>query len=134
MITDEVIREIYNTNKKPPKNLNELGLHDVIYDLKRHHNIEISDDDLTRAEVVINDLGEYDPFRCFLVRSLHAILDIDNVIAFVFKNHILFLGKHDNQLRVHFKPQEEDEMDFEDEEDEVDGRSFFARLFGRKGH
>lgn len=124
MITDEVIKEIYKTNKRPPKDLNELNLPEAIYLLKNNHNITVDSEDLQSAEVVLNDLEEFNPFRRFLVRSLHAVLEFDKMMAFVFRNHILFLGKHDNQLRVHFKPEEEEEED--------DDRSFFRKLFGRR--
>lgn len=124
MITDEVIREIYRTNRKPPKDLNELNLTEALYILKNNHNLTIDDDDLSKAEVIINDLEEFNPFRRFLVRSLHAVLDFDKNMAFVFQNHILFLSKENNQLRVHFKP--------DDDMEEEENSSFFSRLFGRK--
>ncbi|MDE6810770.1 MAG: hypothetical protein K2J15_00295 [Muribaculaceae bacterium] len=123
MITDEVIREIYKTNKKPPKDLSELNLPEALDILKEHHSLTLDSDDLSKAEIIINDLEEFNPFRRFLVRSLHGILEFDRMMAFVFRNHILFLGKENNQLRVHFKP---------DEEDEDDDDSFFSRLFGRR--
>ena len=123
MITDQVIKEIYKTNKKPPKDLNELNLRDAMYVLNKHHNLTLDSEDLSTAEVIINDLEEYNPFRRFLVRSLHAILEFDRMMAFVFANHILFLGKEDEQLRVHFRPEEEDEKP-----------SFFSRLFGKREH
>ncbi len=122
MITDQVIKEIYKTNKKPPKDLNELNLPDAMSLLKKHHNLSLDSEDLTKAEIIINDLEDYNPFRRFLVRSLHAILEFDKMMAFVFANHILFLGKNDNQLRVHFRPEEEEE----------DGRSFLSKLFRKK--
>lgn len=125
MITDEVIKEIYKTTRKPPKDLNELNLPEALVVLKNHHNLTVDSDDLSKAEVIINDLEEFNPFRRFLVRSLHAILEFDRMFAFVFHNHILFLGKDDNQLRVHFKP--------EDDEEEEEEKSFFRRIFsGRK--
>lgn len=86
--------------------------------LRAHHDIMIDDEDLSKAEIILNDLEEANPFRRFLVRSLHAILEFDKMVAFVFRNHILFLGKKDKQLRVHFKP-------------EASERSFLGRLFGR---
>ncbi|MDE6559535.1 MAG: hypothetical protein K2K29_06590 [Muribaculaceae bacterium] len=109
MITDEVIREIYKTNKKPPKDLNDLNLREALNILKEHHNLTLDSDDLSKAEVIINDLEEFNPFRRFLVRSLHGVLEFDRMMAFVFRNHILFLGKENNQLRVHFKPDEDEE-------------------------
>lgn len=126
MITDEVIREIYRTHRKPPKDPSELNLSEALYVLKKNHNLTIDDDDLGKAEVILNDLEEFNPFRRFLVRSLYAVLDFDKNMAFVFRNHILFLSKEDNQLRVHFKPEEEY---LEAEEDKG---NFLSRLFGRK--
>lgn len=123
MITNEVIREIYKKNKKPPKDLRDLNLEAALLTLKDHHNITLDSEDLSKAEVILNDLEEFNPFRRFLVRNLHGVLEFDRMMAFVFRNHILFLGKEDNQLRVHFKPEEEDEDD-----------SFFSRLFGRRRH
>ncbi|MDE6272687.1 MAG: hypothetical protein K2M31_06740 [Muribaculaceae bacterium] len=125
MITDEVIREIYKNHKKPPKDFSELNLAENLYILKKHHNLTLDSDDLQTAEIIINDLEDFNPFRRFLVRSLHAILEFDRMVAFVFRNHILFLGKEDNQLRVHFKPEDD-----EDDDDEND--SFLSRLFGRR--
>ncbi|MDE6234152.1 MAG: hypothetical protein K2M56_00195 [Muribaculaceae bacterium] len=124
MITDEVIREIYKTHKKPPKDFRELNLSENLYLLNKNHSLTLDSDDLQSAEIIINDLEEFNPFRRFLVRSLHGILEFDRMIAFVFRNHILFLGKEDNQLRVHFKPEDDDE----DEEND----SFLSRLFGRR--
>ncbi|MBD5295813.1 MAG: hypothetical protein HDS25_05780 [Bacteroides sp.] len=124
MITDEVIREIYKTHKKPPKDFSELNLSENLYLLNKNHSLTLDSDDLQSAEIIINDLEEFNPFRRFLVRSLHGILEFDRMIAFVFRNHILFLGKEDNQLRVHFKPEDDDE----DEEND----SFLSRLFGRR--
>lgn len=123
MITDEVIREIYKTNKKPPKDLNELNIQEKLRMLSPYHDLTLDSEDLKSAEVIINDLEEFNPFRRFLVRSLHGILEFDRMMAFVFRNHILFLGKEDNQLRVHFKPEDE-------EDDEQD--SFLSRLFGKR--
>ncbi len=125
MINDEVIREIYKTNKRPPKDLNELNIPEALHTLRAHHNISLvaDSDDLSTAEVIINDLEEFNPFRRFLVRSIHGILEFDRMMAIVFPNHILFLGKDSNQLRVHFKPEEEEEME---------SKSFFHRLFHRR--
>lgn len=123
MITDEVIREMYKNYRKPPKDLNNLNLQEYLSLLSGTHDLTLDSEQLESAEIIINDLEEFNPFRRFLVRSINAILEFDKMIAFVFNNHILFLGKDDNQLRVHFKPEDEDE----DEED-----SFLSRLFGRR--
>lgn len=124
MITNEVIKEIYKTYKKPPKDPNELNLPETLHILNRHHSLALDSEDLSKAEIIISDLEDFNPFRRFLVRSIHAILDLDKMMAFVFANHILFLGKEDEQLRVHFRPEEEERG--------IPRKSFFSKLFGRR--
>lgn len=111
MITDKVIKEIYKSYKKTCKNQQELQLPHFLEILKQHHNLTEND-----MEIVVNDLDEFNPFRRFLKRSIHGVLDFDNIIAFVFRSHILFFGKENNQIRVHMKPEEP--------------KSLFGRLFG----
>lgn len=112
MITDTVIKEIYKKFGKPHKNEEELQLDYFLKMLNENHAI-------TRdgMEIIIEDLDEFNPFRRFLIRGINAILEFDKMVAFVFRNHILFLGKEDNQMRVHIKPEKP--------------KSFFGRIFGR---
>lgn len=112
MITDSAIKEIYKKFSKPHKHREELQLDYFIPMLSEHHAIKIDED-----EIILEDLEEFNPFRRFLIRSLNAILEFDKVIAFVFRSHILFLGKEDDQMRVHMRPEPK--------------KSFFGRLFGR---
>lgn len=112
MITDSVIKEIYKKFGKPHKNAAELRLDYFIPMLTPNHAIRQIDD-----EIIIEDLDEFNPFRRFLVRSINAVLEFDKMIAFVFRNHILFLGKEDNQMRVHIKPEKP--------------KSLLGRIFGR---
>lgn len=112
MITDEVISEIYKKFRKPELDDSELNL-DFFVDLLRHHDMQVSGD-----EIVIGNLEEFNPFRRFLKRSLTGIIDFDKVVAFVFRNHILFLGKEEDTIRVHIKPAQK--------------KSFLGCLFGRK--
>lgn len=113
MITDSVIKEIYKKFSKPLKNREDLRLDYFLPMLKEYHSIERVED-----EIILNDLEEYNPFRRFLIRSLNAVLEFDKMIAFVFRNHILFLGKEDNQMRVHIKPEKKP--------------SLFNRIFGKE--
>ena len=106
MITDEVIKEIYKKFSKPERDESELNLDFFVDLLKEQH------------EIVIGKLEEFNPFRRFLKRSLTAVLEFDKVVAFVFRNHILFLGKDEDTIRVHIKPSPK--------------KSFFGRLFGKK--
>jgi len=110
MITDKVIKEIYQKYTKPCKNHEELDRYLGI--LKENHNISFND-----MEVVLEDLEEFNPFRLFLKRSIYGVLEFDSMIAFVFRSHILFFSKGDNQMRVHIKPEKK--------------RSFIDKLFGR---
>ena len=112
MVDDKVIQEIYKKYRKPHKNYEDLRLDYFLPMLGEHHSIENDG-----FEIVLKDVDEYNPFRRFLIRSLNAVLEFDKLIAFVFKNHILFMGKEDNQLHVHIKPE--------------DKPSLFGRLFGR---
>ena len=114
MITNKVIKEIYKNYKKPCKDHHELQIEHYINQLEDNHKFNTSNP----LEIIVEDLDEYNPFRRFLRRSIHAILDLDNTIAFVFRSHILFFGKNDNQIRVHIKPEEE-------------SKSFLSRLFGK---
>lgn len=113
MVTEAVIKEIYKTYKKPPTSREELRLPHYLELLNKHHNLKQDDD-----EIIIEDLEEFNPFRRFLIRSINAILEFDKVIALVFSNHILFLGKNDKSLRVNFKPEDE--------------KSLFNKIFGRR--
>ncbi len=111
MITDKVIKEIYKNYKKPCKNQQELQLPHFLDILKEHHNLSENN-----MEIIVNDLEEFNPFRRFLKRSIHAILEFDNIIAFVFRSHILFFSKDSNHIRVHMRPDEP--------------KSLFSRIFG----
>ncbi len=114
MVTEQVIKEIYKKFKKPSKNPKELNLDYFLEILKGHHKITVAEP----GEVIIGNLEEFNPFRRFLIRSLTAILEFDKVIAFVFRNHILFLGKDDESIRVHIRPEEKGGL--------------FSKIFGRR--
>lgn len=111
MITDKVIKEIYRKFSKPCTDRSELRL-DYFTDLLKHHNIRIVED-----EIIMDNLEEFNPFKRFLLRSVNAILEFDRMVAIVFRNHIIFLGKRDNQMRIHMKPER--------------SNSLFDRIFGR---
>lgn len=113
MITDQVIQEAYRKFKKPPKNPEELNLDYFLGLLSKHHNLRQFD-----GEIFIEDLEEFSPFRRFLIRSIHAVLEFDKMVAFIFRNHILFFSKEDNQLRVHMRPEKP--------------LSIFEKIFGRR--
>lgn len=112
MITDSVIKEIYKKFSKPTKRREDLQLDYYIPMLQKHHSIMLEPD-----EIILEDLEEFNPFRRFLIRSLNAVLEFDKMVAFVFRTHILFIGKEDNQMRVHMRPEEK--------------KSLFGKIFSR---
>ena len=112
MVDEKVIQEIYKRYSKPHKKYEDLRLDYFLPMLEAHHRIENDG-----FEIVLKDVAEYNPFRRFLIRSLNAVLEFDKLIAFVFKNHILFIGKESNQLHVHIKPEPKP--------------SLFGRIFGK---
>ncbi|MBD5330158.1 MAG: hypothetical protein HDS03_09840 [Bacteroides sp.] len=101
MITDEVIKEIYKTYGKPHKHREDLQLDYFIDLLSENHKLSIVDDD----EIIVENLEEFNPFRRFLIRGLHAVIEFDTYVAFVFQGHILFFGKEDPSLQVHMRPE-----------------------------
>lgn len=113
MITDEVIKEIYRKFRKPPKDEGELNLDYFVGLLKEFHPIQHAD-----GEIIIGDPADFSPFKRFLARGLMAVLEFDKWVAFVFRNHILFLSKTDSQMQVHIKKEEEK-------------TSLFDRIFGK---
>lgn len=112
MITDVVIKDIYKKFNKPAR-VEDLNVDYFVALLKDHHALRVFED-----EIIVDDLDEYNPFRRFLMRGINAILEFDKMVAFVFRTHILFFGKENNELRVHIKPEKP--------------RSFFSRIFSRE--
>lgn len=114
MITSKVIDEIYKNFKKPPKHKSQLQLEHYIEQLAPHHLLSLSEDG---EEIIIGDLDDFNPFKRFLVNRLTGIVEFDKTVAFAFDNHIIFLDKDTNEMRVHFKSEK---------------RSLLSRLFRRK--
>ncbi len=98
MITNRVINEIYKkfANSAYRHERNRLAY--FINILAPMHHITMN-----AEEVVFEDQDELCPFRRFLLRSLNGIVEFDKQVAFVFRNHILFLGKDSDEMRVHFR-------------------------------
>ncbi|MCM1320304.1 MAG: hypothetical protein NC217_07995 [Muribaculaceae bacterium] len=112
MITQQVIKEIYKKYNKPPRNEEELSITHYMDLLRQNHELVREG-----GEIVNVRLDAFNPFKRMLIKSLHAILELDKVVAFVFPDHILFFEKSSENMHVHFKPER---------------RSFLSRLFGRK--
>lgn len=98
MITDRVIKEIYRKYNKEVKNPEDLKLDYYIKILSPYHHLRIDN-----KEVIFEDQEEFSPFRRFLIRGLYGILEFDRQVAFIFRNHILFLSKDSDEMRVHMR-------------------------------
>lgn len=112
MITDKVIKEIYRKFRKTPRSVDDLKIPQIIDLLKSHHSLRYEN-----GEIIIDSLEEFNPFRRLLARRLYAILEFDRNVAFVTPTHILFLGKDNDQVRVHMKPEK--------------SSNFLSRIFSR---
>lgn len=113
MITEATIKEIYKRFNKPPKSVEELNLPYYFGILKEHHKIRE-----TMDEIILDDLEQFNPFKRFLKRGVFSVLEFDKMVAIVFRNHIIFLSKEDEGMRIHIKPEKP--------------RGFFSRIFGRE--
>lgn len=118
MITKEVIKDIYKEYNKPNPNPEDLQIPHFLKILAPYHHLKYDGE-----EIIFEDMEEFNPFRRLLVRNLYAILEFSKNVAFVFPNHILFLGKRSSYLSVHFKPE------VDPEEKTKKKKSFFSRLF-----
>ncbi len=110
MITDKVIKDLYKSYSKPAK-ADELNLDYFLTLLRENHSIRREDD-----EIFVDELEEFNPFRRFLIRSIHGVVEFESNVAFVFRGHILFFSKESNDMRVHIRPAKK--------------KSIFARMFG----
>ena len=100
MINDEVIKEIYKRYKKPVKR-DELNLPCFQEILSENNPIDVDDE-----KVEIRNMDQFSPFKRFLIRSIYTVLEFEHMVAFVFKNHIMFLDKESSESHIHLKPEE----------------------------
>lgn len=103
MITNSVINEIYRRFAKYSSRPEKQQIDYFIELLAPMHRISMNEDC-----VVFEEQDELCPFRRFLLRSLNGIVEFDNYVAFAFRNHILFLAKYSDEMRVHFRAVKKD--------------------------
>lgn len=103
MITNRVINEIYRKFGKSSSRPGKQQIDYYIELLAPMHHISMNE-----YCVVFEELDELCPFRRFLLRSLNGIVEFDNYVAFAFPNHILFLAKYSDEMRVHFRAVKKD--------------------------
>lgn len=111
MINEDTIKEIYKKYSRPAKDADELRIPYFVDLLSEHNPIKHNG-----KEIEIEKLDEFSPFKRFLVRSINAIIEFDRMIAFVFRNHIIFLGKENDSMHIHLRPEKR--------------RNIFDRIFG----
>lgn len=99
MINDEVIKEIYKKYKRPAKQA-ELNL-PYFQELLAENNPIIINDEM----VEIKRMDQFSPFKRFLIKSIHTVIEFERMVAFVFCNRIMFLDKNEPQVHVHLKPE-----------------------------
>lgn len=100
MINEDVIKEIYKRYKRPVKRA-ELNL-PFFQEILAENNPVVYDDE--KVEIV--NMEQFSPFRRFLIRSIYTIIEFDRMVAFVFKNHIIFLEKDAPLSHIHLRPEE----------------------------
>jgi len=113
MINEDTIKEIYKKFRHPAKKVEDLRIPYFVDLLSEHNPINHNG-----KEIEIVKLEEFSPFKRFLVRSINAILEFDRMVAFVFKNHIIFLGKENDIMQIHLRPEKH--------------RNIFSKIFGSK--
>jgi hypothetical protein len=103
MINDDVIKEIYKRFPKPAKDKSKLNISYYQKLLQPNNPIAVDDE-----MIVVEKVEEFSPFKKFLIRSLNAILEIDDSVAFVFTTHIVFLKINECDFMVHLPPEKEE--------------------------
>lgn len=111
MINEELIKEIYKKYSKPAKNVADLNLEHYKKVLKEFHPFSFDS-----MELVFDNIEEFNPFKRFLLRRIHAVLELDNKITFVFENQMIFVDKDSPEMHVYFRPEK---------------KSIFGKLFGK---
>lgn len=113
MISEETIKEIYKKYSRPAKNTDELRIPYYVELLADVNPIKSNG-----KQIEIVKLDEYSPFKRFLIRSLNAIIEFDKTIAFVFRNHIIFLSKLSDDMHIHLRPEKK--------------KNIFDKIFGNE--
>lgn len=121
MITDDVIKEVYERFKTPPQDKSDLRIDYFLEVLSSQYIIERKKDSL-----IVKDLGELNPFRNVLIRAINNILEFDRFVAFVLKSHIIFFDKNQKNVNIHFRY---DDMEIEKSPSK---KSWFRNFFGKR--
>lgn len=98
MVTKKIIDEIYRKYKNPPSNIEELNINYYIKMLKEYHPMSITSD-----RIIIENAGEFCPFKHILISRLTGIIEFSKYVAFILPEHIFFFDRHSENIRLHMK-------------------------------
>lgn len=101
MITNKIIKEIYNLHKSP-HNADHNAVNGFVASLKENHQIEY-----IRDQLYFKDLPEDSPFHSIPIDRINGIEYFEKVIALVMPYCILFFSRDSNEINIHIKLPEE---------------------------
>ena len=96
MIKIEIIQGLYKKYPQPAQFKNNLNFELFTKGNMNHHTIEITEECLK-----IHSLETDSPFHEIPLRNISGIEELDNHIAIILRNSILFLSKENDDIRVH---------------------------------
>lgn len=98
MVTKKLIDSIYQNYNHPPESPDELNL-GLLFDYAlENHGIVIDENDL-----YIGSVDPKSPFAVLPLDHIHEILELDDYVAIVLPNSIVFLNKTNSDVNVHLR-------------------------------
>ena len=98
MIKPELIKNLYNKFPKPEQNTGTLNFELLSNGNINHHTLQI-----TECNLIINSVDKDSPFHEIPLKNISGIEDLENHIAIILRNSILFLNKQNNDIHVHIR-------------------------------
>ena len=98
MIRPYIIDELYTKHSCEITSRDNVML-DLLQSKKiSHHSINITDED-----AILSNLEKRSPLYRIPIKNINGIEELDNHIAIVLRNSIIFLSKPTNDIKVHIK-------------------------------
>lgn len=98
MIKPELIKDLYKKFPQPEQNRGSLNFELLSNGNINHHTLQI-----TELDLIINSVDTNSPFHQIPLRNISGIEDLENHIAIILRNSILFLNKQNNDIHVHIR-------------------------------
>lgn len=98
MINNKTIETIYKKYSRRPASLDQLDIPLLFEAAHDDHAIEIKGHDL-----IINSVEPWSPFHTIDLYRVHAIINFDDYVAVVLHSSIIFIGKHNDDVKIHLK-------------------------------